>query len=334
MPASPRSRLPLFLGGLALGAALATAVSFALRTGDGDVKAPPEERQAAQLPVAVACPPSAVVPAADAKDGQARFDGATDASKSIVSGKEAAASGRDRDAEAAFLAACRVPVQPGNPKATLLRADAMYNLARHYASLAEEGASGSQDMLKRAGSMLDYALAVYQSQLGQSDEKVQFALRAIATIREHPKQAEQRPRADAVSRPTEAVVGELPRPAVPKSQTRTAAIEKRPAAATGGGAPSPEPKQAVTITAPTAKPSFDCAKARSTPERLICSDEELANQDRELGRIYARAKREAPDPAAFQRLSDREWRRREAECRTRDCLLDWYAERRRQLLGQ
>ncbi|MVQ32659.1 hypothetical protein GON04_24600 [Ramlibacter sp. MAH-25] len=31
---------------------------------------------------------------------------------------------------------------------------------------------------------------------------------------------------------------------------------------------------------------------------------------------------------AFRRTSDREWKRREAECRDKACLLAWYAQRR------
>ena len=41
----------------------------------------------------------------------------------------------------------------------------------------------------------------------------------------------------------------------------------------------------------------------------------------------------SPDTAAFRRHNDQEWRRRESTCRgDRECLLDWYAQRREQLL--
>lgn len=79
------------------------------------------------------------------------------------------------------------------------------------------------------------------------------------------------------------------------------------------------------------RPSFNCANARSRAERIICSDPELARQDRELGRLYARARDAAPDSAAFRRQSEQEWRRREATCEDRECLLRWYAQRRSQL---
>ena len=82
-----------------------------------------------------------------------------------------------------------------------------------------------------------------------------------------------------------------------------------------------------------AGPSFDCGKARSPSERTICSDSELAQLDRSLGRLHARARNAAPDAAAFRRQNDQEWRRREQSCRgDRECLLDWYAHRRGQLL--
>jgi uncharacterized protein len=94
-------------------------------------------------------------------------------------------------------------------------------------------------------------------------------------------------------------------------------------------APAPAPQ--VAQTGPRAQPSFDCANARSTTEKLICADEDLARQDRELGRIHARAKQAAPDPRAFQRQSDVEWAQREATCRDEDCLRRWYAQRRQDL---
>ncbi|MGV3495136.1 MAG: lysozyme inhibitor LprI family protein, partial [Ramlibacter sp.] len=79
------------------------------------------------------------------------------------------------------------------------------------------------------------------------------------------------------------------------------------------------------------EPSFDCDLARSTTERLICADDDLARQDRELGRLFQRAKQAAPDPRAFQRQSDAAWQRREDTCRDRACLQRWYAQRRAEL---
>jgi hypothetical protein len=117
-----------------------------------------------------------------------------------------------------------------------------------------------------------------------------------------------------------------------------------PSTATMGAAPAPSEAPATQAvarqTAPPAQrsepaervaPSFDCARARSTSEKIICADPELSRLDRDLGRLHARARDAAPDPAAFKRQSDAQWFQRERSCRDRDCLLRWYAMRREQL---
>ena len=91
----------------------------------------------------------------------------------------------------------------------------------------------------------------------------------------------------------------------------------------------------ATGVATQGRPSFDCALARSPAERRICADAELSQLDRDLGRLHARAKNSTADGAAFRRQNEREWRRRESVCGgDRECLLDWYADRREQLRGE
>lgn len=46
---------------------------------------------------------------------------------------------------------------------------------------------------------------------------------------------------------------------------------------------------ALFFAAATARPSFDCAKAASTAEKLVCEDRNLAAIDRELGLTYRAA---------------------------------------------
>lgn len=126
-------------------------------------------------------------------------------------------------------------------------------------------------------------------------------------------------------------------PADPPAQARATA--RPPAASPPAPVRRPEPAPARQVrsapapatTVARVSPSFDCAKARSTPERLICADPELSRLDRELGSLYARARAAAPNAAAFRRQQDVEWRRREQTCRDRECLLRWYAQRRVQL---
>lgn len=114
-------------------------------------------------------------------------------------------------------------------------------------------------------------------------------------------------------------------PAAPAPDTQHAALSPRPT----------QPARAPTSAAADAekpRPSFDCAKARSRTEKLICADPELAELDRDLGRLNVRARTYSSDPVAFRKAGDAEWKRREAECRDKACLLAWYEHRRRQLL--
>jgi len=79
--------------------------------------------------------------------------------------------------------------------------------------------------------------------------------------------------------------------------------------------------------------SFDCAKAKSRAEVLICSDPELSLLDDDLAKIYSKAKSLAPSPADFKAQGEREWKKRETTCFDKPCLLAWYSQRRDQLMG-
>ncbi|MES2632352.1 MAG: hypothetical protein V4669_05235 [Pseudomonadota bacterium] len=351
------SRIALVAGGLVALAALAVAVALVVRP-DGADASRPEVAAAVEQVTDPSCRIDPIVKRAGAGDGSAVQGATASGSALIVKGKEAAAAGRDRDAEVAFLAACKLePPQPG-AAATLARADAKYNLGRHYASLAQEGAANRGELSARAAILLHQSLAVYQAQLGAEHEKVKFAAQAISVLQGG--QAEP-------ARSGEQVAAVAPPPAVTRTTPASATQPATPSKANTPSQPNPpvssptasvapatspkplrkasEPDRTVVATArpkPAApaprtaamvaeRPSFDCARARSVPEKIICSDSELARMDRDLGRVYARAKRAADDPRQFQRESDREWRRREAECRDRECLVDWYLDRRAQL---
>lgn len=82
---------------------------------------------------------------------------------------------------------------------------------------------------------------------------------------------------------------------------------------------------------PSIMPSFDCSKAQSKAETLICSDTELARLDRELSVLQMQAKSVTLDIAAFKKIATEEWRKREKSCFDRDCVLNWYISRSNQL---
>lgn len=90
---------------------------------------------------------------------------------------------------------------------------------------------------------------------------------------------------------------------------------------------APRTPPASTSAAAKPMPSFDCSKAASVTEKLICSDAELAKLDSELAQIYAKAKEMAPDKAAFQQQSRDAWQRREEFCKDKECLEGWYYQR-------
>jgi uncharacterized protein len=80
------------------------------------------------------------------------------------------------------------------------------------------------------------------------------------------------------------------------------------------------------------EPSFDCNHAHSQSEHLICADAELSTLDADFGILYKKAKNVASDKAAFVRANRIEWQRRENACFDKACLIDWYAQRKLELL--
>ncbi|PRX33327.1 uncharacterized protein DUF4236 [Paraburkholderia sp. BL18I3N2] len=100
------------------------------------------------------------------------------------------------------------------------------------------------------------------------------------------------------------------------------------------GANAVEGESAVTDTAPSAQAasfqqtSFDCSKAHSDAERIICSDVELASDDVQLAAIYGKAKAAVDDPVAFKAQTRAQWNYREQQCHDRECLVRWYADQK------
>ena len=267
--------------------------------------APPS---AALAPVPqVACPFQPAATVAGRKDGQfvLRSDlsgmTASNIASFLVLGKEAVAAGRPRDAEVAFLMSCRVAAKLKGAD-SVESADAKYQLGRLYGRLALEGGAASAsnpELRRRAERLYADSLQTYQARYGQSHEKTRFAAQGLAALQPAARPAGKH---------------STPPPGPPRHEATALPAPREPSAPAAPG------------------PSFDCAKARSVPEKMICSDAELSRLDRELGRVYARAKNAAPDGAAFRRQNSDEWRRREATCRDRACLLRWYASRHDQLM--
>lgn len=91
--------------------------------------------------------------------------------------------------------------------------------------------------------------------------------------------------------------------------------------------------RAQAETATKAGPSFDCAKATSSAELLVCSHPDLAAADRALAQAFRAALAGAPDKSAL-RKGQSEWLRgRRDACTDVECMLAAYAERSLVLAG-
>jgi hypothetical protein len=353
----------VFVSGLMIGVAVALGSVMVLR----DKHEPPAAAEAA-APAAKAMPvrsdvmgagPAPELAKADAASCgtqllMTRADGESSASlepapakalpgqvaRLLLQGKEAVASGRQRDAEASFMNACRTASVDTGADAGVEMADAKYQLARLYSQEAAnaQGAAREQ-MLAQARSLFTASLQTYTARYGPKHEKTRFATEALARVGGPAPQklAKAEPAKVEPAKPAPAKIAP-PRPEPAKPPVVAA---RKPEAASVVQAPpmAPAPKPAAQQPAPATRtaraaqeqPSFDCRRARSTSEKSICGDNDRARQDRELGKVYARAKSKSPDPRAFQRESDAEWAQRESSCHDKECLQRWYAHRREQL---
>jgi hypothetical protein len=169
-----------------------------------------------------ACPLQPAAAAAGAKDGhfplQAGVAGlqAADIASFMVIGKEAAAAGRPRDAEVAFLMACQVADQLKGA-GSLESAEARYQLGSHYAQLAQAGRSGAAanraELLRRAERLYADSLQPYTAHYGQIHEKPQLAAQGLAAVRQQLAQAENvQPASVSVAAPQTAPSTEGPEP--------------------------------------------------------------------------------------------------------------------------
>ena len=107
-----------------------------------------------------------------------------------------------------------------------------------------------------------------------------------------------------------------------------------PSSATIGASAATPAASSSQITEGESKPTFDCAKARSAAERLICEDRQLSGLDVQLAKLYAAAKASTTDGVEFKRATSAAWADRERRCADKQCLLDWYAYRNAALLAQ
>lgn len=77
----------------------------------------------------------------------------------------------------------------------------------------------------------------------------------------------------------------------------------------------------------TFAPSFDCAKALTGPERLVCSNQQLASLDVQLMQAYRRAMSSVPNKESLK-ASQIDWRKSQRDaCSTAECMISAYKAR-------
>jgi uncharacterized protein YecT (DUF1311 family) len=105
------------------------------------------------------------------------------------------------------------------------------------------------------------------------------------------------------------------------------------------GAPlfEPPPARAVALessppsTADAARPSFDCSKARSPVERLICGTASLASADRAMAVLYRQKLTANPRSRAEIKSAQRAFLVRRNQCTDAPCVQRTYDERSQEL---
>lgn len=87
-------------------------------------------------------------------------------------------------------------------------------------------------------------------------------------------------------------------------------------------------QQVATVDASDATPatyttSFDCGKAKSDSEHLVCENEDLAEKDVQLANLVAKARDSATDQDEFRDGLRRAWNKRQ-QCHDKECVSSWY----------
>jgi hypothetical protein len=204
--------------------------------------------------------------------------------------EEVAASGRVRDAEVAWIAACRSALTAFGARSVPV-ADMLARLARHYRSVSSDSqpAAALQDAQLRAGELLAESAAIYAAVLGDYASKTRHAHEALASF----------------------------------ARARARESDETASAAAGEEVPGP-------VDAPAAAAEI----ASRAQAAVVVHDPELVQLESDLSRLRAQAAAVTQDPQGFRRRSALARARAEACGQDKQCLLNWYTQRRRQLIDE
>ena len=83
----------------------------------------------------------------------------------------------------------------------------------------------------------------------------------------------------------------------------------------------------LILALPAAAAGFDCARATTAAEKMVCASPELSALDDHMARYYAAARLALGEGAQCLQPDQREWLRRRDRCTEATCLRQVYAER-------
>ncbi|RYY64471.1 MAG: hypothetical protein EOO24_56205, partial [Comamonadaceae bacterium] len=257
-----------FAAGLAIGA-VATAMIVLGPYSPVRQKAQARAAPPAATPVAfraTECPMEPVAAVNGIKDGRYRMPSdlsgyaTTDPQVFLVMGNEAAAAGRVHDAEISYLMACRV-ADKFKGAGSAASADARYELAGHYANLANvSGATAPNcgELLQRAEMMYSDSLQLFRVNHGAPPDKLRLAEQGLAGVR-------QLAMAQAGVQPGAATVAS----AAPAADPSGAPARRLAAEVTPAPVASPSAREAAVTRLEPAKPrARPIASSRPPPAPL------------------------------------------------------------------
>lgn len=135
------------------------------------------------------------------------------------------------------------------------------------------------------------------------------------------------PEASVVATPPAATTATMPVAGVTAASAAIAPDTSAPVAYTVPASASTD----VGRELPSSRPSFDCARASTRAELLVCDDDHLARLDQALSIAYRNARMRTRDRQALQARQN-EWRRQVRDaCTEADCVAAVYEQRTRQL---
>lgn len=300
----------LFAGTFVLGSA-AVLAAYLGGFGPMPATAPPPERMAATAapPQLVSAQPAAGAPATCPSDAIAAVGGEGDGQFRL---QAALASDAQTD-PSAFVTVAREAASQGHMR----DAEVALMAACHVA----ERTAGAQSA----------PVAELKSQMGQH-----YVLLAAREPTEDAREGLLQRASSLFSESAQAFAAALGRNA---SRTRLAeqrlASVRAPATLRAAAREQPGANTAAMGAARSRADDGDGRPRASGPARgLIRSDPELAQMESDLQRLRAQAARVTRDPRGLQQRDAWAQAQRDSACRDRSCLVQWYAQRRQQLLDE